>query len=101
MLKKLFFSFVLSAIFLSIAISNPANAELTATLWAPEEVLLKEKYYALIIIDSNTNSESTFDIVTDNEEVIKIKTETVVIPAGKHHGLIEFANIGTVADEIY
>ncbi|HEY4681462.1 MAG TPA: hypothetical protein VIH04_09405 [Nitrosarchaeum sp.] len=101
MLKKLFFSFVLSAIFLSIAISNPANAELTATLWAPEEVLLKEKYYALIIIDSNTNSESTFDIVTDNEEVIKIKTETVVIPAGKHHGLIEFETIGTGDAEIY
>lgn len=101
MLKKLFFIFVLSALSLGIAISNPVNAELTATLWAPEEVLLKEKYYALIIMDSNTNSDSTFDIVTDNEEVIKIKTETVVIPAGKHHGLIEFETIGTGDAEIY
>ena len=101
MLKKSFFSFVLSVILLSIAISNPVNAELAATLWAPEEVLLKEKYYALIIMDSNTNSDSTFDIVTDNEEVVKIKTETVVIPAGKHHGLIEFDTIGTGDAEIY
>lgn len=101
MLKKLFFIFVLSVLFLGITISNPVNAELTATLWAPEEVLLKEKYYALIIMDSNTNSDSTFDIVTDNEEVIKIKTETVVIPAGKHHGLIEFETIGTGDAEIY
>lgn len=101
MLKKLFSIFVLSVLSLSITISNPVNAELTATLWAPEEVLLKEKYYALIIIDSSTNSDSMFDIVTDNEEVIKIKTETVVIPAGKHHGLIEFDTIGTGDAEIY
>lgn len=101
MLKKLFFIFVLSVLSLGITISNPVNAELTATLWAPEEVLLKEKYYALIIMDSNTNLDSTFDIVTNNEEVIKIKTETVVIPAGKHHGLIEFDTIGTGDAEIY
>lgn len=101
MLKNIFLIFVLSILSLSILISNPIYAELSATLWAPEEILLKEKYYALIIIDSNTNSESIFDIITDSEEVIKIKTEKVVIPAGKHHGLIEFETIGTGDAEIY
>lgn len=81
--------------------SNSVNAELKATLWVPEEVLLKEKYYALIIVDADTTSDSTFDIITDNEEVIKIKTEAVVVPAGKHHGLIEFDTIGTGDAKIY
>ncbi|MFB5608741.1 MAG: hypothetical protein ACE5Q5_00770 [Nitrosarchaeum sp.] len=100
MLEKLFLIFVLT-ISLSITSINLVNAELIATLWAPDQILLKEKYYALITIDSNTNLESVFDIITDNEEVIKIKTDTVVIPAEKHHGLIEFETIGTGHAKIY
>jgi len=101
MLEKLFFIFILSLMSLGVVITNPAYAELDATFWAPEEVLLKEEYYALIIVNENTNSNSEFNIITDNEEVIKIKTETVVIPAGKHHGLVKFETSGTGSAKIY
>ena len=101
MSMKLSLILILSVFSVSVIFSNTVQAELDATFWAPEEILLKEEYSALIIINSDTDTDSKFDIVTDNEEVIKIKTKTVVIPAGQHHGLVEFETIGTGGAEIY
>jgi len=74
--------------------ASTVNGELQATLWAPDEILLKEKYQGIIIVDTKTSADVTFDIITDNEEVLKIITESITIPKGKHHGLIQFETIG-------
>ncbi len=81
--------------------SNTSFGELQATLWAPDEVLLKEKYQGIIILDTTTNEDTTFDIITDNEEVLKIITETTTIPKGKHHGLIQFETTGSGNAKIF
>lgn len=74
---------------------NPIHGELQATLWVPDEILLKEKYQGIIVIDTKTNEDVTFDIITDNEEVLKIITESITVPKGKHHGLIQIETIGS------
>ena len=89
MLKQiLVFLFVVT---FSVSGTNYAFGEIKSSLWIPEEVLLKEKYYGLIILDSESDKDTTFNIVTDNEEAINLITETVIIPSGKHHGIIEFS----------
>lgn len=76
-------------------------AEVDATLWTPDKAILKEHYYGVIIVNTNTDSDTTFDIITDNSEVIQLITEKVVIPAGKHHGIIEFMTVGTGKARIF
>lgn len=80
---------------------NSANGEMKATLWAPDEILLKEKYHGVVIVDTQINDSVTFDIITDNEEILRIITESVTIPKDKHHGLIEFETIGAGNAKIF
>ncbi|WP_246282030.1 hypothetical protein [Nitrosopumilus ureiphilus] len=92
---------LLLVIFVFTGYANSVNGELQATLWAPDEILLKEKYPGIIILDTVTNENTTFDIITDNEEVLKIITETITIPQGKHHGLIQFETTGSGNAKIF
>lgn len=93
MLKRITFS--LFAILIIAGYENSVNGELQATLWVPDEILLKEKYQGTVIIDTKTNEDVIFDIITDNEEVLKIITESITVPKGKHHGLIQIETIGS------
>ncbi|AFS82977.1 hypothetical protein [Candidatus Nitrosopumilus sediminis] len=93
MLKKIILSLFVALVI--VGFTNSVNGELQATLWVPDEILLKEKYQGTIIIDTKTNEDVTFDIITDNEEVLKIITESITVPKGKHHGLIQIETIGS------
>ncbi|MGQ0772604.1 MAG: hypothetical protein ACT4NT_07530 [Nitrososphaerota archaeon] len=87
---------------LSLIIPLDANAEpLKASIWMPSQVLLNQQYHGIIIIDEDLQSDVTFDIITDNGEVLQILTENVLIPKGKHHGIITLRTTGTGDAEIF
>ncbi len=100
MLNKLFVIITVFALFILTSFAD-SYAATDATLWIPGDVILRENYHGLIIVDSNTNSDTTFDIITDNAEVIQLITEEVTVPAGKHHGIIQFITAGTGNAKIF
>jgi len=78
------------------------NAEpLTATIWTPDKLLLNQPYYGIIVVDQNLDSDVTFDVITDNEEVLEVLSDKVSIPKGKHHGVINLQTKGTGDAKIF
>lgn len=82
---------------LTILMLSPlyVNAEpLPASIWVPSKVLSDQKYHGIIIVDQNTDSDISFSVVTDNEEIISVLTDNIIIPKGKHHGIIDIETKG-------
>lgn len=95
---------ILAIIAVSSALIIPAsvNAEpLKASIWIPSQVLLNQQYHGIIIIDQDLQSDVTFDIITDNDEVLQVLTESVLIPKGKHHGIVTLQTKGTGDAKIF
>ncbi|WP_177316548.1 hypothetical protein [Candidatus Nitrosotenuis chungbukensis] len=88
-------------IFASILPIYAQTIPLDASMWMPSKVISKQEYHGLIVISSNPEDDVVFNVITDNEEVIKIITETVQVQKGKHHGLIKFETKGTGNAKIY
>lgn len=83
---------------------NPLDVKadsLKASIWAPSKVLAEQQYHGMLVVDDNLESDTTFDVVTDNEQVVHVLTESVLIPKGKHHGIITFETRGTGNAKIY
>ncbi|MEM3064561.1 MAG: hypothetical protein QW177_04225 [Candidatus Nitrosotenuis sp.] len=87
--------------------ADASSHNIQATLWVPNDLLQKEKYYGIIVVESSSDKDLEFAITTNNAEIIKLSKPTVTIPQGKHHGIIEFetkevgsANIYAIRDDL-
>ncbi|MFN3654304.1 MAG: hypothetical protein ACK4TO_03140, partial [Candidatus Nitrosotenuis sp.] len=83
--NKLILTIIVASLFAQI---SAYGEPLKATIWIPEKLLLNQQYYGIIVVDQELESDVTFDVITDNDEVTQILTENVVIPKTKHHGII-------------
>lgn len=99
--------FTISILAFTFNYVDAASNNIQATLWTPTDVLPKEKYYGIIVLETNSDKDLMFDITTNNAEIIKISKHTVTIPQGKHHGIVEFetkeigsANIYAIRDDL-
>jgi hypothetical protein len=97
--KKLALSITMALFVFVPAIANADQPQ--ATIWTPSKLLLNQQYYGIIVVEQNLEADITFDVITDNDEVIQILTENVVIQKGKHHGIIEIKTKGTGVAKIF
>lgn len=74
---------------------------LQASIWLPSTVLSGQKYHGIIIVSETLSSDTSFSVITDNEEILNIITGNVTIPQGKHHGIIEVMTKGEGDARIY
>ncbi|MGI0010663.1 MAG: hypothetical protein ACREAE_04605, partial [Nitrosopumilaceae archaeon] len=58
-------------------------------------MLPQQEYAGIIVIEDVTDTDVVFDIVTNNDETIDLITDKVIIPQGKHHGIIKMKTRGT------
>ncbi len=86
-----------------LLITPLAHAEqaIDANLWAPKQLLPGQTYHGLIVVEENTDKNVQFDIVTDNDEVVKVPEESIIIQEGKHHGIITFETRATGDAKIF
>lgn len=102
MLKEIITALVVIAFFSALILPiDGASKSLSAYIWVPDEMLPGEKYYGLIVVDDSSDSDIIFDIITDNHEALEIITENVMIPKGKHHGILEIQTKGTGSADIF
>lgn len=91
-------------ILIAISIMLPLSVyaePLQASIWLPSTVLSDQKYHGIIIVDQELSSDTSFSVITDNEEILNIITENVTIPQGKHHGIIDVVTKGEGDAKIY
>lgn len=99
--KIIILTISLIAVFSIILPQSTAAPDSKATLWIPDTMLRNQEYYGMILLDGNTDSNSTFNIITDNEEAIDILSDSVVIPKDKHHGLFKMKTKGTGEAKVF
>ncbi|MEW6043257.1 MAG: hypothetical protein AB1608_03250 [Thermoproteota archaeon] len=100
-MKHLLLLFVICSIALVVHHANASSHNIQATLWVPNDLLQKEKYYGIIVVESSSDKDLEFAITTNNAEIIKLSKPTVTIPQGKHHGIVEFETKEVGSASIY
>lgn len=98
-LEALIFAIIMVPLLTS---QNIAYAEpLKASIWTPSKLLLGQQYYGVIILEQDPGSDITFDLVTDNDEVVHPVEDSITIQKGKHHGVFTLDTKGTGSAKIY